>query len=152
MRDTLTSHIICRTRPNLARQQTGLLSSELPNDVMSLDVGQFYLLDTLGEIQKLTAPYVSDSDLRSLRLDQHSKQFQSSFIDTPLDFQAAPDNTQATAEYSSAVAPEQAQALELFKQGKSLREIVRELYSVSSGSRYNKHLSDLQQVLRERVG
>ena len=153
MRDTLTSHIICRTRPNLARQQTGLLSSELPSDVMSLDVGQFYLLDTLGEIQKLTAPYVSDADLRGLTFDnQHSNQFQSTFIDTPLGVQAAPDDSPLTVVEPTTLTAEQQQALELFKQGKSLREIVRELHGVSSGSKYNKYLGDFQQVLREKIG
>ena len=46
---------------------------------------------------------------------------------------------------------EQVQALDLFKQGKSLREIVRDIHDVSSGSKYNRFLGELQQLIRGQI-
>ncbi len=133
MRDTLTSHIICRTRPNLARQQTGLLSSELPSDVLSLPSGSYYLLDTLGELQKLSAPYVSNDDLIQL-----SK---------TIDIAPAPhlssspnDAPQQTAEHAAII--------QKFKSGNSIAEISRELSGSKSGAKYIKALNQINDVLR----
>lgn len=133
MRDTLTSHIICRTRPNLARQQTGLLSSDLPSDVMQLETGSYYLLNVLGELQKLSAPYVSNDDLIQL-----SK---------TIDIAPAPhlssspnDAPQQTAEHAAII--------QKFKTGSSIAEISRELSGSKSGSKYIKALNQINDVLR----
>ena len=147
MRDTLTSHIICRTRPNLARQQTGLLSSELPSDVMSLDAGQFYLLDTFGELQKLTAPYVSDADLTSLVLPTNS---QTTSIPTEKTQRPAPiGSTQEVGKTN--LDPEEARILQLFLDGLSISEITRQVSGAKSGRKYSDTLNRINVIVRQQL-
>lgn len=71
MRDTLTSHLVHRTRPELARMQTGLRGNELPSDLMSLETGSYYLLDNHGDVTKLRVPNHCQTTAKPLPTDPH---------------------------------------------------------------------------------
>lgn len=156
MRDTLTSHLIHRTRPELARYQTGLKSSELPSDTMTLSPGQFYLLDNHGELQKLSAPYVSKDDLASLKLPSTSMevirkpQGNQGNQETSHTKPVLVDSSKVTS-LPTVLSPENARLLSLFKQGKDLSEIVKEVYGVKSGRAYQEKLKHVNEVLRSLV-
>jgi len=157
MRDTLTAHIITRSRPNLARQQTGLTSSDLPSDVISLDQGQFYLLNTTGDLQKLRAPYVSQNDLSGIALSldtstsqQRPKHVQTTSTDeqmliNPLGFGS---DTETPTETLTA---EEASILQMFRAGKSISEITRELSGAKSGRKYSNYLDKVNTILRKEL-
>ena len=146
MRDTLTSHIICRTRPNLARQQTGLLSSELPSDVLSLNAGQYYLLDTFGELTKLQAPYISPQDLANLVLPNTVQ----TTSQTPITI-TRPQQSGSTAEVGKTnLDPEEARILQLFLDGLSISEITRQVSGVKSGRKYSDTLKQINDTVRQK--
>ena len=150
MRDTLTSHIICRTRPNLARQQTGLISSELPNDVMSLNAGQFYLLDTLGELTRLQAPYVSPRDLANLVLPNTVQ----STSQTPITItRPNTDNKNGSTQEvgKTNLDPEEARILQLFLDGLSISEITRQVSGAKSGRKYSDTLNRINVIVRQQL-
>ncbi len=152
MRDTLTSHIFCRTRKNLARQQTGLVGRELPDGVMTLAKGTFYLLDTIGQLTLLQAPYVSQVDLQMLASELAGKREPRTIeIPPPIITPDLRTQTKPQDKPVDTLNPEQAQILNLFKQEKSIREIIFELYGVKSGAKYNSYLSDVQAVLRGQL-
>ena len=148
MRDTLTSHIICRTRPNLARQQTGLTSSELPSDVISLDAGQFYLLDTFGELQKLTAPYVSDADLTNLVLPNTVQT--TSYTPKQPQTLTQSRNTQEVGK-TTPLDPEEARIIQMFLDGLSISEITRQVSGAKSGRKYSDTLNRINVIVRQQL-
>ena len=148
MRDTLTSHIICRTRPNLARQQTGLSSIDLPKDVMTLNAGQYYLLDTLGEITKLQAPYISPQDLANLVLPNTSQT-----TSKPLITITTPQPSGSTQEVGKTpnLEPEEARILQLFLDGLSISEITKQVSGVKSGRKYSDTLKRINDTVRQQL-
>ena len=147
MRDTLTSHIICRTRPNLARQQTGLLSSELPSDVLSLNAGQYYLLDTFGEITKLQAPYISPQDLANLVLPNTVQ----STSQTPITITRPQQSGSIQEVGKTNLDPEEARILQLFLDGMSISEITKQISGVKSGRKYSDTLKRINDTVRQKL-
>jgi hypothetical protein len=62
-RDSLASAYIHRLRPSQARMLSGLTASELPADVLQLPAGCAYLLDTAGNLRRVTVPVMSPGDV-----------------------------------------------------------------------------------------
>lgn len=130
--DTLTSHAVCRTKPAMARKQTGLLASDLPRDMHSIANGEYYLLDTKNDIHKLSFPEVDEHTLRTI---------------------VSRSNLELEPDWNATEAPklesmEEQRALLLFTNGMSLSKAIKEVYGVSGGRAYQKHSDRLQSILR----
>ena len=161
MRDTLASHYIHRTRTALARQQTGLTTKELPSDIMKLKNGQFYLLDVFGEMEKLTAPMVTEKDLQELAesIFTTSRPLPQSFPTTsknnnPIGFfhdvevvEEAQGSTTETQELIPTA--EEAKILKMFSSGKDVTAISKEISGVISGRKYSDTLERVNQIIRK---
>lgn len=141
MSHTLTSHIVHRTRPELARYQTGLKGDELPNDLMMLDKGSYYLLNNQGDLLKLRAPYVSGDDLKTLGEP------------TSTVLPALQANLQADFKTLSrpALDPEKARVMEMFRSGTDVPEIVRTVYGVKGGKTYQDRSKEVNDLLRTHL-
>ena len=63
LRDSLASAYVHRLRPAQARMLTGLSTDELPGDLLQLPAGCAYLLDTAGDLRRVTIPEMHPSDV-----------------------------------------------------------------------------------------
>ena len=163
MRDTLASHYIHRTRPALARQQTGLTSKELPSDIMRLENGQFYLLNVFGEMEKLKAPRVTVEDLQELAksIFPTSQPLPQSFPttsknDSPIGFlhgvEVAQEEQGSTTE-TQKITPtaEEAEILQMFVSGEDITAITKKISSVTGGRKYTDTLERVNQIIRKHL-
>ena len=162
-RNTLASSYIYRMRPDEARMLTGLRAAQLPQDVLSLPPGACYLLDTRGQLRRVQIPHCTPLDIERvgglLGTAQPSKvpsKVPSS--DRPFGFatrqpegsrKAATQGTEGrpgVAELSADVARIRA----LFVAGKSIPEIVKEIWKIDSnaGRAYIEKRAAVEQALR----
>lgn len=161
MRDTLASHVIHRTRTELARHQTGLSARELPSDIMRLKNGQFYLLDIFGDIQKLQAPRVTMDDLEQLAqsLFMASKPLPKTFqtssaysnpigfiqsVEVPQEVRGSTTETQETIPTA-----EEAEIVRMFDSGEDITAITKKISGVTSGRKYTETLERVNAVIRK---
>ena len=163
MRDTLASHYIHRTRPALARQQTGLTSKELPSDIMRLENGQFYLLNVFGEMEKLKAPRVTTEDLQELakRIFPTSQPLPQSFPTTSADNNSIGflDDVEAVQEVQGSMTEtqkeiptaEEAEILQMFVGGEDVTAITKKISGVTGGRKYTDTLERVNQIIRKHL-
>ena len=161
MRNTLASHIVHRTRTDLARQQTGLRATELPNDLMTLKNGQFYLLDIFGDVQKLQAPIVEKSDLEELARGISTasrplpEDFQnSSKSSNPIGFSQSQEVIEeergsTTETKKIELTAEEANIVQMFKSGMSFTKITKELSGSTGGRKYTQVSEKVNEVIRK---
>lgn len=63
LRDSLASAYVHRLRPAQARMLTGMTANDLPGDLLQLPAGTAYLLDTSGDIRRVTIPQMTPADV-----------------------------------------------------------------------------------------
>jgi hypothetical protein len=141
VRNCLTAHYVHRTRADEARMQTGLRGSALPDDTMTLQPGQSYLVDTKGSVRKVATPTMQASDLGHV----------AGLLGKPDGSLMEAQTEQAS---RSSIRPEAARALSLFQNGLDVPQIVKELRGVDAqgGRRYQDAAREVQALLREALG
>lgn len=157
-RNTLASSYIYRMRPDEARMLTGLRAAQLPNDVLQLEPGECYLLDTRGTLRKVRIPFCTPADLARVGALLGGKNPVSSSTDTrPFGFQPAVQKTQMKPGFESresslgspaTLDAQSARILALFAQGMSVGEIVKAIWGEISGPKYNQARAQVEQTLR----
>lgn len=142
LRDSLASAYVHRLRPAQARYLTGLTSAELPADLISLPAGTAYLLTTAGELRAVGIPQASTRDIQRVA-DMVCGKPDGSLMEAKI--------TQASRSSGSA---EAARALQLFRSGLDLPQIVKELRNIESttGRKYQDAAKDVQRLMREALG
>lgn len=63
LRDSLASAYVHRLRPAQARMLTGLTADDLPDDLLELPPGCAYLLNTAGDLRRVTIPHMAPADV-----------------------------------------------------------------------------------------
>jgi hypothetical protein len=152
-RDSFASSFVMRMRPNQARMLTGLRSAELPGDLHELAPGVAYLIDTRGNMQRITTPHCTQSDLHAvagLLTDTAPT------IDTSPQPQrshaATATETTATAPARANRTPEEERIISMFfEEEKSIGQIVEAIVGKKlSGAAYQKKAETIQEALRKR--
>jgi len=169
VRDRLASHYTLRTRGDQFRYQTGLRAASAPEDTLTLQAGQAYLLSVRGDLVRIQIPMMTQADIMRLGtlVDKPAAATGRNFGFTlpatqPLTPLAArmPDGSQMVAKPNQATtaaqsrivpSPEAARAVGLFLAGKEPAQIVEELRGVKSnqGRTYQTALAEITALLRE---
>lgn len=141
LRDSLASAYVHRLRPAQARMLTGLTAADLPGDLISLPAGSAYLLSTAGDLRPVIIPHMTPADI--VRVAQLAD-------GTP---NGSPMDAKVEQASRSLIRPEAAHALQLFREGLDLPQIVKELRGVESsgGRRYQDAAREIQRLLREAL-
>lgn len=151
LRDSLASAYIHRLRPAQARMLTGLTSDSLPDDLIELPAGVAYLLNTSGDLRRVTIPQMQPVDLERVA---GCLQASPGATDIP---PGTPGGSLAEActplASRSSIRPEAARVLALFRGGHDIPSIVREVRGVepTGGRRYQEAARDVQTLLREAI-
>ena len=167
VRNTLTAHYTHRTRKDEARMQLGL-GPLTPADTITLPPGTAYLLDTRGQLQRVTIPRMTPADLgRVGQLLGGRAPALEAEISRPFGFhptaredagRPAGNHREIKAESSAAalgrdtLPPEDARVITLFLGGMDIPAIVRAVYGVSGGRAYQERAAHVQAVLRRAFG
>ena len=163
VRNRLTSHYILRQRPDEARYQTGLRAAQLPGDIRTLPDATGYLLTVKGDFVKVVIPQMTAADLVTIgaRLGGASPSIAPS--NRPLGFRP-PQRREGATEGATDRAPsgasgrldsvdaEAARVLALIRDGKSISEIIKELWGVAGGSEYQRRSAYVLEVIRKAIG
>lgn len=141
LRDSLASAYIHRLRPAQARMLTGLTSADLPSDLINLPAGTAYLLSTSGDLRAVGIPQASTRDIQRVA-ELASGKPDGSLMEAK--------TVQAS---RSSIRPEAARALQLFREGLDLAQIVKELRNVetTTGRKYQEAAREVQRLLREAL-
>lgn len=163
-RNTLASSYIYRMRPDEARMLTGLRAAQLPPDVLQLEPGECYLLDTRGQLRKVRIPHCAPADVERVAAQLGGYQVATTMATTARPFGFRPNADRkpvgsqmvATAEQatSASVSPEAARAAQLFMSGLDPAEIVLQLRNIrsSEGRRYQVALAEVLELIRQGIG
>ena len=157
MRDTLPSHIVCRTRQDLGRHQTGRTADDLPKDLMALQTGEFYLLSDADPL-KLALPYLDPQELSNITTRNRNTATRTALPDetgtaVPVP-QLAPETGTKQERNSkgnrgeTTLDPEALDIIERFRKGESIPEIARAISGKRSGTGYLKASARVQEALR----
>lgn len=175
IRNTLASALVHRMRASEARMLTGLPSSALPDDLLTLEAGEYYLLDTRGDLRHIRAPRIDQSDIVSAgklltdnaptmgrltpsadHMADNSELLKTLISQTESHKSAASQPAHGrdyTATERAMLTPEESQIVELFKSGLDAGAIVKELRGLTSkgGARYVAEVSQVQGVIRKVI-
>lgn len=169
VRDRLASHYVLRTRGDQFRYQTGLRASVAPEDTLTLQAGQAYLLSVRGDLTKIQIPTMTQADIMRLGtlIDKPAGSTGSAFGFslpptqplTPITASAETSRKHSgnIAETSpahvstAAQSPEAVRALALLHEGRDLPAIVKELRGVTprSARSYMAALAEVTDLLRQ---
>lgn len=122
-RNLLSAFYIHRMRRDEARAMTNL--TELPSDLLQLGDGEAYLLDQSGNMSRVSIPRMKTQDI----------------VDVSQRLKSGLGSTVVTR-----TAQEQ-QVIDLLKQGKSIKSIIKELWGVESGAAYQEAAKELRSVI-----
>ena len=163
-RNTLASSYIYRMRPDEARMLTGLRAAQLPPDVLQLEPGECYLLDTRGQLRKVRIPFCTPADLERVGAMLGGKAsgaaVKPAFGFRPAGAARNPAETQMKPGFESretspasagGLDPQSARILALFAQGLSVGEIVKAIWGEISGPKYNQARATVEQAIRQAV-
>lgn len=166
-RNTLASAYVHRLRPAEARMLTGLSAEALPGDTLQLQPGQAYLLDTRGDVRKVSTLRMTVADVAEV-----GRQLGSGHIPRQADgppafgFRPAPSvatnqprsSHDSADDYSApqrraALSPEALRVVTLFLSGKDAGAIVTELTGMTSkaGRPYLVELARVQEIIRQAL-
>ena len=167
VRNRLTSHYILRQRPDEARYQTGLRAAQLPGDIRTLPDATGYLLTVKGDFVKVVIPQMTAADLVTIgaRLGGEAPSNVPSALPStarPFGFAGRqPEgnrkaNTEGTEGRPSAAErpAEHARIVALFVAGKTIPEIVKEVFHLDSngGRAYVERRQLVEDVIRQAIG
>lgn len=138
LRDSMASVVCHRMRRAQARL---ILPSDVAPLVERLGAGQAVLWRTSGATQRVQIPLTTAEDV--VRVGE--------MLGSQAEARRKPDGSQAS---SASERPESRRALELFRAGLNVSQIVRELYGIESagGRRYQDAARDVQRLIREALG
>lgn len=166
LRDSLASAYVHRLRPAQARMLTGLGSEELPGDLLQLPAGGAYLLDTAGELRRVTIPQMSPADVARVAqlLDGPAPSAPPS-AGRPLGFR--PGRREGSAEGATEGAettplprqqdaanwtPEEAAILAALRGGRTPGEVAAELAGAAGGRRYQEAARRVADIITRALG
>lgn len=165
-RNTLASSYVYRIRPDEARMMTGLRAAALPADTLQLAPGQAYLLDTSGQLQRVTIPMMRAEDMTKIGATlaggapstEHPAPlpmgFRSSRPEAAMEaaMEGATDRAPSKASQRATThTPEAARVLALILAGKSVSDVVKELWGISGGREYKERCNQIMAIVREAL-
>lgn len=164
VRNRLTSHYVLRQRPDEARYQLGLRAAQLPTDIRTLPDATGYLLTVRGNFVKVVIPRMTAADLVAIG-EQLGGKAASEPPETGRHFGFAPSPPKAKINRNesdresgvnrdgmpSAAPADLARVIALFRAGKSIGEIVREIYGALSGTPYNQARAEVERMIRQAL-
>jgi hypothetical protein len=165
-RNTLASAYIHRMRPDEARMLSGLRASDLPGDVLQLAPGAAYLVSTRGELRRVAMPHMTPADMAAVGELLAGGSSTSAAGDRAFGFRPRPAEVNgkstgsqftpigdrlSAAPGSAASPPEERRILDLFLHGKSIPEIVAEVYGAVGGRRYQEARDLVERVIRRAL-
>lgn len=158
LRDSLASAYVHRLRPAQARMLTGMGTDELPADLLQLPAGSAYLLDTAGDLRRVTIPQMCPADVARVAqlLDSPAPSVAPS-TNRPLGFRPARPEGAMEAPLSSHQdagnwTPEEAQILAALKAGKTPGEVAAELAGTSGGRKYQEASRRIADLISRALG
>ena len=147
--------IIGKMDTKQARMLSGMSADLLPKDTLFLNAGESFLISWNDPTpQKVYTPYADLSGFQST-FNPLSKPNTTDFLNlTQSSFESPLKATETQTKHvtdTNNLTTEQKRLIRLLKQGKSLREIIKEVYQVSSGSKYNQRLTEFTQLIRKQM-
>ena len=147
--------IIGKMDAKQARMLSGMSADMLPKDTLFLNAGESYLMSWNDPTpQKVYTPFADLSSFQSAfnPLSQQSENTPLGFTQNPNETPMKADKTQInTVTDTSSLNTEQKRLLKLIKGGNSIRQAIKEVFNVSSGSKYNTKLEEVTQLIRDRM-
>ena len=141
LRDSFASKYVHRLARNQARM---LLPTEEAATVERLPAGQAVLCRTNGDLIPVSIPLTTGSDVTSVaRLIATRAKPERNQNETIVEVVSMASQSDKT------VSPEEARIITLFREGKDVGEIVKELHGTSSGSIYQKRSAAVQAAIRK---
>lgn len=167
LRNTLASAYAFRLRPDEVRMLTGLRAASLPDDTLTLPPGSAYLMTTAGELRKVVIPVMTEADVSALGM-QATQPAAPNGAPPPRPFGFRPSPAEAagkpagraietkpestfTASPRPTLDPEAARVVSLFLAGKTIPEIITEVYNVSAGRAYQEKRALVERILRDAL-
>lgn len=161
LRNTLSSYIVHRSRPEDVRMLTGLGSDAFPRDTMALAPGECFIVPTSGDISHIYALRMSRDDVAAAakRLEQPSVPraggdgLPTGYPVRGLRISAPPATPPSTAFGLETVAPAVQQSiLTMFAGGSSIADIARTVWGEKpSGRRYQRITATVQNIIRTHL-
>lgn len=162
LRNTLSSYVVHRSRPEDVRMLTGLGSDAFPRDTMSLTPGECFIVPTSGEISHIHALRMSRDDVAAVarRLEQPSpgttrpEGLPTGFPVKGLRISTPTPPISAGAVFGlEEVAPAVQQSiLTMFANGSSIADIARSIWGEKpSGRRYQRITATVQEIIRSNL-
>ena len=158
LRNTLSSYIVHRSRPEDVRMLTGLGSDSFPRDTMTLAPGECFIVPTSGDISHIYALRMSRDDVAAAarRLEQpftsrpEADALPSGYPVGGLRISSAPSTSPSTTFGLETVAPAVQQSiLTMFAGGSSIADIARTVWGEKpSGRRYQRITATVQNIIR----
>lgn len=153
VRNTLASALIHRTRASEARMLTGMTAADLPGDTLQLAPGQFYLLDTRGDLTKVTAPRIAVDDVQrvaGLLVDNHTTL--EHLINEPInDPSTGHQSKDMAAQSTKPLTHQEALILSLVRQRKGMAEIVKAVWGADGGPKYKERAAEVMRIIAEQL-
>jgi hypothetical protein len=159
LRDSLASAYVHRLRPAQARMLTGLGTNDLPTDLLQLPAGTAYLLDTGGDLRRVTIPHMSAEDVTQVAQLLGSASRPPS---TPRPLGFRPQRVEGVREGASAVplpphpnaaewTPEEAAIIAALRSGKTPGEVAAGLAGSTGGRKYQEAARKVADVIRRAL-
>lgn len=173
-RNTLASAYIFRCRRQEAAMLTGLNADILPGDTLALGKGEAYLLDSHGSARRVCVPHLTPHDMARvggmladinrpgkppigfrvpatapLPITPSARAVEGA---TRRSDEGAPVQAPSTAAARTrSYTPEQARALALFRGGMGIHEVVKEVWQVHGGTKYQQRAAELNGLIRQAL-
>lgn len=159
LRDSLASCYVHRLRPAQARYLTGLTASELPKDLLDLPAGTGYLLNTRGELTRITMPEAAPQDVQRI----------AGLLPCDVPTMTIPASENGTCEATEPylevgtkpgfppvesdkpLSAQEQHILALAKQATPISRIVAEVFGVRGGARYQEHTQEVMTLIASRL-
>lgn len=162
LRDSFASALVCKMKRSQARM---LVSTEVAKEVEVLGIGQAILWKTSGEYARLNIPNCTQADIEVVAKRVFPGENRASTSITPVsplqkplhDPLHDPLHTEdlgagmGSGAMTWMTAREQ-QALNMFRDGSTPTEIVRELWGVNGGKAYTEAAKEFNELLRSQLG
>jgi hypothetical protein len=162
LRDSFASALVCKMKRSQARM---LVSTEVAKEVEVLGIGQAILWKTSGEYARLNIPNCTQADIEVVAKRVFSGENKASTSITPVSPLQKPLHTPLHAPLHAEdsgdvlgsgamtwMTAREQQALNMFRDGASPTEIVKELWGVNGGKAYTDAAKEFNELLRSQIG